>query len=129
MKINCLALFVMDIATIRGKYLNLDYEFASQINEFIYTYYKQNEELFDIIYDINLINTFAKNHFEILPLESFVGLLYKYSKIDNYIELLEQVGIERANKINELALQFIEYQNILFEQDKIFKNRTIRILQ
>ena len=104
-----IALFILETLIIQG-YSNISKEFTYLFNEFIYSCYRENKKTLNIIYDIEILEEFIKNNYEILSFEQMVILLERYHGFDGYLKLLDEVGFESASELNQLALLFIDFQ-------------------
>ena len=124
-----LTLFLMEIILLQqNRYING--AFVEQINDFIYSYYEDNKELFSLLFDINLLEQFMENNYEVLPNKILIGLINKYHGYEGYVHLIEEIGYEIDQKINILVIKFLEYYDKL-EALRQAKPTTIyhRILQ
>lgn len=82
---------------------------VEHLNGFIYEKYKQHKELFSLIYDMDLLENFYKEHYEILSMQDVFNALRICVNEEKYADLVEEVGQETDRKINELALLFVSY--------------------
>lgn len=113
-KLKRLTLFILEIITIQnGRYINES--FVAEINNFIYEYYEENEDLFELLFDKEKLEEFIKNDYEILPQEIIIGLIKKYRGFVGYEKLVDSVGYEVDQRINKLVIEFLKYHNSLQE--------------
>lgn len=127
MNLKYIALFIIDIGTLQEK-IFINENFTYEINDFMNKYHKQYEELFNILFKPGILEMFAEENQQILPLNIILGLLQVYSGMDNYLDLLEKIDYESANKINDLALLFLEYHNDLIDLKNAKPSGLLRIL-
>lgn len=107
-KLKCLVLFLLESILIqKGRIVNQD--FAEQFNGFIYEQYEKDKESLSIIFDIDMLSQFIEEKYDILTLPQIIQLIYSYSGQENYIKLVEEIGIKDDIKINNLALLFTTY--------------------
>lgn len=107
-----ITLFLLESIMIQ-KFRPIDDTFAIQFNDFLYSYYEDNKELFGYLFNTKVLEKNMKNNCEILSLEQIASLIVKYRGFKGYINLLDDVGLEVAGKLNDLALLFTEYYDSL----------------
>ena len=108
-KIKNLTLFILETLILQTP-RNITKTYAYFFNEFIYKCYEEHQEFLVLIYDTNLLEEFIKNNYELLSLNQIQSLIKEYPIFDGYIKLLDEVGLDTANKLNQLALLFIQFQ-------------------
>ena len=84
--------------------------FAYLFNEFIYKCYREKNNLLELIFDKNMLKDFVDNNYEVLSFNHMYQLIRRYHEFDGYQNLLDSIGHEDDSKINELALQFISFE-------------------
>lgn len=107
-KLKRLTLFLLESIILQGE-TTIDEGFASQFNFFIEKYYKDNKELFSLIYEPELLEKCLENEWEVLPFEEMVNLMRKYHGFAGYHKLVDAIGREVDEKLMELAHLFTEY--------------------
>ena len=113
-KLKSLILFILESIILQNRrYIND--EFAEAFNDFIYKYYENNKELFSYIFDTKMLEKFIKENYDILTLDQMFQLVSKYHGIEGYAKLVEDVGIEKDQKIQQLAKLFTDYYNQIVE--------------
>ena len=103
-----LTLFLMEILLLQEKRC-INEVFIEEINEFIYSYYEDNKELFSLLFNTNLLEQFIENNYQVLPNEILIGLIKKYRGFEGYGTLVDEIGLETDQKINILVTKFLEY--------------------
>ena len=101
---------------------------VNHINSFIYQYYQEYEDSFSLLYNMELLNEFIDNDYEVLPMQIVMQLIIKYSSDYKYAQLVEEVGYKTDQKINDLALSFIMYLQELSELYNRKPNGYLKIL-
>lgn len=103
-----LTLFLIEIMLLlQNRYI--DEVFVEQINDFIHRYYKENKELFELLFDTDILEEFIKKNYQVLPHKILIRLINKYHSIEGYVKLIEEVGYETDQKLNILVIKFLEY--------------------
>lgn len=108
-KLKKLTVFILETIMLQ-KNSTISEGFAYMFNEFIYKCYQENKEALSIIYDTKMLEEFIDNNYEVLSYEQMVALIERYRGFDGYIKLLDDIGLDTANKLNQLALSFIAFQ-------------------
>ena len=93
----------------------IDDFFAYQFNLFIERYYKDNKELFAILYEPKLLEKCLENNYEILSTNQMTTLINRYHGFFGYSKLLDDIGPEIDKQLIKLATLFTEYCNSLSE--------------
>ena len=122
-----LVLFIYEtlmLSDIEYLYLNKEYQveynfsenllnpvFIEFLNHFIIDRYKENKELLKFIFNIPLLEEFINKNYNILELNILKKIFKNYRGIEKYLELVESTPKEIDNKLNILALNFIDYYN------------------
>lgn len=109
-KLKSLTLFLFESIMLQGGRI-IDRDFETELNDFIYKCYNEQEELLSLIFDRKALSGFVENKYDVLTLEQIVQLVNKYYGTDRYLKLVEDVGYETDQKINELAIKFTSYCN------------------
>lgn len=98
----------------------IEYKFSEQLlnpifieflNHFIIDRYEENKELLKYIFNISLLEEFVSKKYNVLELNILKRILKKYRGKEKYLELVEVIDKEIDNKLNTLALNFINYYN------------------
>ena len=122
-KLKCLVLFLLESILIQGGRI-LTQDFAEQFNNFIYEQYEKDRESLSILFNIDMLSKFIDGKYDILTLPQIMELIYRYQGTENYVKLVEEIGIEDDKKINDLALLFLMYyQNIIklyYDDDSMY---------
>lgn len=132
-KNKCMTLFLLESLIIQnGRFLSEG--FAHEFNDFVYKNFNSNKELFSAIYDIDTLELFIKNNWEILSLEQMYQLINLYHGYEGYEALVDEIGYQTDQKINELALLFTSYHHELVklynaDPNEYFPKGYPRILQ
>lgn len=85
--------------------------FLHLFNQFIIQCYQEKNELLPVLYDdIELLKEFIEEGYTILTREQAMQLINRYKDMDGYLSLLDAIDYETDAKINELVIQFINYQ-------------------
>ena len=113
-KLKNLTLFLLETLILQRTNRITDW-FVYSFNEFIYEYYNTNKELLEPIYNLNILDKFIKENYELLSLEQMIQLIEKFRGFDGYLDLVESVNQETDKKLNNLALLFIEFQQELYK--------------
>ena len=125
-----LALFIYEVLILLyGDDLYIDDNLLENINNFIYQYYKEYKEEFRLLFNIELLEKFLEKNYEILPMKVVIYLLQKYMGDEKYAKLVESVDRKTGDKINDLAIAFILYLQILQELNNRKPDGPYRILQ
>ena len=124
--------FLESIIVLDGKISNDD--FVEAFNDFIYEQYEFDQKSLSVIFNVDMLGEFIEKKYDILNLEQIIQLVRRYPGIQNYIKLIDEIGIEDDKKINSLVLLFsMKYQeriNLRFLNDKTyFPKGYPRILQ
>lgn len=109
-KLKRLTLFLFESIMLQGD-RTIDRDFEIELNDFIYKCYNEKEELLNLIFDRKEIRNFIENRYDILTLEQIIELVNKYYGTNRYLKLVEDIGYETDQKINELAIKFTSYCN------------------
>ena len=128
-KLKRITLFILEIITIQnGRIINQN--FVAELNDFIYGYYEENKDLFELLFDNEKIEVFIKNNWEVLPGEIILSLIKKYHGFVGYVNLVDEVGYDVDKEINKLVIEFLKYHDSLIALQNA-KPQTIyqRILQ
>ena len=104
-----LTLFILETLLLQNS-TRITKTFVYLFNNFIYQIFKEDKELISILYDTNILEEVIKNNYEILSYSQMNQLINRYHGFDGYLNLLETVGPKIDEKINILALKFIEFQ-------------------
>lgn len=124
-----LTLLIYDLS-ILGDGLQINDYFTSLFNEFICQKYKNNKELFSIIFDIEVLEKYInEGNTEIVSRKNLKRLTSKYDTVDNYLKLLDKVGLEVDSKLNEIALLFFEYYQEQLDSLVYLETPYVKILQ
>lgn len=107
----------------------LDPIFIKYLNHFISERYEENKELLSVIFNIPLLEKYIKGNYNILEINILSKMLCKYRGKEKYLELVEAVGPEIDQKLNQLALNFIEYYNEAIELSYASPNKYQKVLQ
>jgi len=112
-------LFLNDISYMHtDREYQIEYYFCEQIldpitidylNHFLIDRYEENKELLSVIFNIPLLEEFVSKNYNILDIKILSKLLSKYRGKEKYLELVESITPEIDSKINQLALNFLEY--------------------
>ena len=114
---------------IMQKYRPVDDVFVNQLNNFIYSYYNNNKELFDCLFCERIVKCYIKEDKDMFSLEEIVSLIIQYKGFDGYIKLLDDISLEDQDKINDLALLFTSYyEEIMTLYEETIKPGYVRIL-
>lgn len=125
-----LALFIYEVLILLyGDDLYIDDNLLENINNFIYQYYKEYKEEFRLLFNIELLEKFLEKNYEILPMKVVIYLLQKYMGDEKYAKLVESIDRKTGDKINDLAIAFILYLQILQELNNRKPDGPYRILQ
>lgn len=124
--------FLESIIMLNGKITTED--FVEAFNDFIYEQYEFDQKSLSVIFDIDMLGEFIEKKYDILDLKQIIQLVHRYPGIQNYIKLIDEIGIEDDKKINYLVLLFtMKYQeriNLRFANDKTYYPKGYpRILQ
>ena len=124
--------FLESIIVLDGKISNDD--FVEAFNDFIYEQYEFDQKSLSVIFNVDMLGEFIEKKYDILNLEQIIQLVRRYPGIQNYIKLIDEIGIEDDKIINSLVLLFsMKYQeriNLRFVNDKTyFPKGYPRILQ
>lgn len=107
-KLKQLVLFLLETLVIQNSH-NIDALFVYLFNQYIYECYNNSKEKLNIIYDLNILEKFIENNYELLSLDQMSQLLNRYHRFDGYVNLVDEIGLEVDAKINKLALSFAMY--------------------
>lgn len=107
-KLKRLTLFLFESIMLQ-KGIKIDRDFEIEFNDFIYKCYNEQEELLNLIFDREELSNFIENNYDVLTLEQMVQLINKHYGTEHYLKLVEEVGFEVDQKINELAIMFANY--------------------
>lgn len=125
-----LALFIYEVLILLyGDDLYIDDNLLENINNFIYQYYKEYKEEFRLLFNVELLEKFLEKNYEILPMKVVIYLLQKYMGDEKYVKLVESVDRKTGDKINDLAIAFVLYLQILQELNNRKPDGPYRILQ
>ena len=125
-----LALFIYEVLILLyGDDLYIDDNLLENINNFIYQYYKEYKEEFRLLFNVELLEKFLEKNYEILPMKVVIYLLQKYMGDEKYVKLVESVDKKTGDKINDLAIAFVLYLQILQELNNRKPDGPYRILQ
>lgn len=125
-----LALFIYEVLILLyGDDLYIDDNLLENINNFIYQYYKEYKEEFRLLFNVELLEKFLEKNYEILPMKVVIYLLQKYMGDEKYVKLVESVDKKTGDKINDLAIAFVLYLQILQELNNRKLDGPYRILQ
>lgn len=114
---------------IMQKYRPVDDVFVNQLNNFIYSYYNNNKELFDCLFCERIVKRYIKEDKDMFSLEEIVSLIIQYKGFNGYIKLLDDISLEDQDKINDLALLFTSYyEEIMTLYEETIKPGYVRIL-
>ena len=127
-KLKRITLFILEIIILQNGRC-IDESFAAQINDFIYKYYDDNKELFELLFDKGIIEEFIKNNWELLSEEIMINLIKKYYGFAGYINLIDDIGYEIDQNINILVIKFLEYYDELLKLKWTEPSSYPRILQ
>jgi len=129
MNILHLTLLLYDLS-ILGNGLIINDEFTNLFNDFICKKYQEHKELFSTIFDIEALEKYInEGNIDIVSRKNLKKLTKKYNTVDNYLKLLDIVGLEVDSKLNKIALLFFEYYNEYVESLVYLKTSYIKILQ
>ena len=121
-KIKELTLFIItSIVMQNGRIIDKDFEI--QLNDFIYKYAEDNTELFNVIFDTDLLKKFIVQNYDILTLEQIKELINPYKSNYKYGKLIDEVGQTKNIKIIKLATMFNDYYNEIINLYNVDANR------
>lgn len=99
------------------------------LNHFIIDRFEENKELLAVIFDVQILEKFVKANYNILEINILSRMLSKYRGKEKYLELIESVGKETDSKLNELALNFINYYKEALELSYALPNIYQKVIQ
>lgn len=130
---NCLVLFIYEVALLKdieffytkeGEYM-IEYPFGENIiepmfirhlNNFMEGTYQENKELIQLMFNnLSLLEEFIKNKYAILDYKTLLVILSHHRGMSGYLHLLESIDIKTNEKLNELAVKFLNYYDELLE--------------
>ena len=103
--------------------------FIEFLNHFIIDRYQENKELLKYIFDIPTLEEFVDKNYNILELNLLKKIFIKFRGKEKYLELVETTDKEIDNKLNILALNFIDYYNEAIMLSSAKPNIYQRVLQ
>lgn len=99
------------------------------LNHFLIDRYEENKELLGVIFNIKILEEYIKGNYNILNIEILSKILSKYRGKEKYLELVEAITPEIDKKINQLALNFLEYYQEALALSYIKPNPYQKVLQ
>ena len=102
--------------------------FVDNLNTYIYFNRKKYQEYFSLLFDMDLLDKFYKTNKDLLSMDLVMYLIIKYSSDIAYATLVEEVGLEIDQKINELSLNFASYCELSKTLDSQNSSSKIKIL-
>ena len=102
--------------------------FIDNLNTYIYFNRKNYQESFSLLFDMDLLDKFYKTNKDLLSMDLVMYLIIKYSSDIAYATLVEEVGLEIDQKINELSLNFASYCELSKTLDSQNSSSKIKIL-
>ena len=99
------------------------------LNHFLTDRYEENKELLSVIFNIPLLEEFVNKKYNIFDIKILSKLLSKYRGKEKYLELVEAITPEIDKKINQLALNFLEYYQEALALSYIKPNPYQKVLQ
>ena len=99
------------------------------LNHFLIDRYEENKELLGVIFNIKILEEYIKGNYNILNIEILSKILSKYRGKEKYLELVESTPKEIDKKINQLALNFLEYYQEALVLSYIKPNPYQKVLQ
>ena len=132
-------LFLNDIDYVYSdREYQIEYYFSEKIldpitidflNHFLIDRYEENKELLGVIFNIKILEEYIKGNYNILNIEILSKILSKYRGKEKYLELVESTPKEIDKKINQLALNFLEYYQEALVLSYIKPNPYQKVLQ
>lgn len=122
------ALFLADIAIINGDYVYDDY-FVSVLTEFIYTYFNEYQEYFNLIFEFNLDNDgkyIVQLFSDTFEYNNILDLVSRMDDESKFKILFKNIDDKSILMISEMAVLFCSFLN---EYNEFMNSSYVRIKQ